>query len=168
MYVYKQLHIFFKFLGKTLVANIVTVDGKQTIRHHECHIVVGEGAIRCSKCAAHHKLSQSAVSRLNLKAKTVPSPSSHLDTSPSSHTNLDYSNSSQTSLRVRTLQGRYKASKKVIGCLQEKVKLLTETQGLTVEPSLHDDLVTVMDQHEDAVIKQHDESSFQMLFWKQQ
>ncbi|XP_065883726.1 uncharacterized protein [Dysidea avara] len=160
-----------KFLGtdrKTVVANIATVDGKQTIRHHECYIVVSEGTIRCSKCAAHRKSLQSAVSRLTSKAKTVPSPSSHVDTSPSSHTNLDYLTSSETSLRVRTLQGRYKASKKVISRLQEKVKQLTETQGLTVEQSLHDDLVTVMDQHESEITKQHEESSFQMLFWKQQ
>ena len=52
--------------------------------------------------------------------------------------------------------------------LQEKVKQLTETQGLNFEPSLHDDLVTVMDQYENQVTKQHDESSFQILFWKQQ
>lgn len=52
----------------------------------------------------------------------------------------------------------------MISRLQAKVKELTETQGLNVEPSLHDDLVTVMDQHENEVTKQHDENSFQMLF----
>ena len=151
-----------------MVANIVSVGGKQIIRHRECHIVVQEGTIRCSKCAAHRKSLQSAVSRLDSKANTVPSPNSHLSTSPSSHTNLEYLTPSEVSLRVRTLQSRFNASKKVISRLQEKVKQLTETQGLTIESSLHDDLVTVMDQHEDEVTKQHDESSFQMLFWKQQ
>jgi len=43
--------------------------------------------------------------------------------------------------------------KKVTSCLQEKVRHLTETQALNVEPSLHDDLVTVMDEHENEVIK---------------
>ena len=47
-------------------------------------------------------------------------------------------------------------------------KQLTETQGQTTDYCLHDGLVAVMDQHEDEITKQHDESSFQMLFWKQQ
>jgi len=145
--------------------NIVPVDGKQTIRHCECQIVVSDGTIRCRKCAAHCKSLQSAISRLHSRANTVPSPSSHLSTSPSSHTNLEYLTPSEIS---HTLQGRYNASKKVISCLQAKVKQLTETQGVTVEPSLHDDLVIVMDRHENEVIKQHNELSFQMLFWKQQ
>ena len=34
------------YTGKTLLANIVTLDGRQTIRHCECQIVVREGAVR--------------------------------------------------------------------------------------------------------------------------
>ena len=96
------------------MANIVSVDGKQIIRHCECHIVVSDGTIRCSKCAAHRKSLQSAVSRLHSRANAVPSPSSHLSTSPSSHTNLEYLTPSEISLRVHTLQGRYNARKKVM------------------------------------------------------
>ena len=56
----------------------------------------------------------------------------------------------------------------MVSQLQEKVEKLTETQGLTVEQSLQEDLVTVMDQHEDSISKQYKEDSFQMIFWKQQ
>ena len=52
--------------------------------------------------------------------------------------------------------------------LQEKVKKLTETQGFTVEQSLHEDLVTIMDQHKDSIGKQYKEDSFEIIFWKQQ
>lgn len=61
---YLDMHILYILCtGKTLVANIVTVDGKQTIRHCECQIVVREGVVRCGKCAAHRKSLQSSVSR---------------------------------------------------------------------------------------------------------
>jgi len=37
---------------------------------------------------------------------------------------------------ISTLQGRYKANKKVISCLQAKARQLIEMQGVTVEPTL--------------------------------
>ena len=124
-------------------------------------IVVREGVVRCSNCAAHCKSLQSAVLRLHAKSivSVNQSFSSQSSTSPSSHTNYRYLTTPERSLRVCTLQSRYKDKKKVISCLQEKVKQLTETQGLNIEPSLHDDLVTVMDQYENQVTKQHDENS---------
>ena len=156
--------------GKTLVANIVTNDSRQTIRHRECQVIVKEGVIRCTKCAAHRKTLQSTATRLHSRARNDASrsPTSHTITSPSSHANLDYLTAPEVSLRVQALQSRLKSSNKLVSQLQERIKKLTETQGLNVEQDLHDDLVTVMDQHEDSVSKQYDEDSFQMIFWRQQ
>ena len=41
-------------------------------------------------------------------------------------------------------------------------------QGVDVESSLEEDLITLMNQHENEVTKQFDENSFQALFWRQQ
>ena len=45
---------------------------------------------------------------------------------------------------------------------------LTEMQGVDVESFLEEDLITLMNQRENEVTKQFDESSFQTLFWRQQ
>ena len=92
---------------------------------------------------------------------------SHSITSLSSHANYRYLTTPQRSLRLKTLQKRFDANKKVVSQLQEKVKRLLDTQGLNVQSSL-EDLVTVMNQHENDLISRCDEDSFQMLFWKQQ
>ena len=89
-------------------------------------------------------------------------------TSPSSHVNVDYLTRAEVSQRMQKLKQRLRKSSRLVSQLQEKVKKLTETQGLTVERSLHEDLVTVMDQHEDSISQQYEEDSFQMIFWKQQ
>ena len=88
------------------MASIVTVNGKQTIRHRECLIVVKQGVVRCNKCTAHRKTLHSAISRLRNQSNAELPPGAHSSTSPSSHTNLDYLNPQEVKLRVRTLQGR--------------------------------------------------------------
>ena len=126
--------------------------------------------IRCIKCAAHRKTLLSTATRLHNRARNDASrsPTSHSITSPSSHANLDYLTAPEVSLRVQKLQKRLRSSNRLVSQLQEKVKILTETQGLTVEQSLQEDLVTVIDQHKDSISKQYEEDSFQMIFWKQQ
>ena len=151
------------------MASIVTVNGKQTIRHRECLIIVKQGVVRCNKCTAHRKTLHSAISRLRNQSNAELPPGAHNSTSPSSHTNLDYLNPQEVKLRVlRTLQGRLKASRQVVSRLQAKVERLAEMQGVDVESSLEEDLITLMNQHENEVTKQCDENSFQALFWRQQ
>ena len=72
------------------MASIVTVEGKQTIRHRECHIAVQQGVVRCVKCTAHRKTLHSTASRLNNQSNAALSPSAHSSTSPNSHANLNY------------------------------------------------------------------------------
>ena len=98
------------------MASIVTVNGKQTIRHRECLIVVKQ-VVRCNKCTAHRKTLHSAISRLHNLSNAELSPSAHSSTSPSSHTNLGYLKPQEVKLRVRTLQGQLKASRQVVSRL---------------------------------------------------
>jgi len=81
------------------------------------------------------------------KNDTSGLPTSHCITSPSSRANLNYLTAPEVSIKVQKLQKRLKSSNKLVRQLQEKVKQLIETQGLTVKQSLQEDLVTVMDQH---------------------
>ena len=148
------------FIGKTLIASVVATDNGQAIRHRECQIIVKEGMVRCTKCAAHCKTLQSTAARLRKRGRddTSTSPNSHSITSPSSHVNVDYLTSAEVSQRMQKLKQR----------LRKSSRLVSQLQGLTVERSLHEDLVTVMDQHEDSICQQYEEDSFQMIFWKQQ
>jgi len=158
--------MYFFYIGKTVIASIVSVEGKQTIRHRDCCIAVQQGVVRCAKCSAHRKTLRSAVSRLcNAESS---SSAAHSSTSPSSHANLEYLTAPDRALRVHTLQGRLKSSKQLVSRLKAKVKRLQETQGVDVEPSLEEDLVNVMNQHNSEITEQYDENSFQVLFWRQQ
>ena len=160
--------LLFTYVGKTVITSIVTVEGKQTIRHQQCHIAVQQGVVRCKQCTAHRKTLHSAVSRLHSQSNAELSPSAHSSTSPSSHANLEYLTAPGRALRVRTLQGRLKTSRQFVSRLKTKIKKLTEMQGVGVEPSLEEDLVTVMNQHDSEITEQYDENSFQALFWRQQ
>ena len=153
------------FTGKTVVAVVQIINGKQSIKHVNCQIVVRKGIVRCKKCSTHRKTLHSANSRLQLQSSQSKS---HDITSPSSHANYSYLTTPQKSLRLKTLQKRFNANKKVVSRLQEKVKQLHDTQGFNVQSSLEEDLVTVMNQHENDLISKCDEDSFQILFWKQQ
>ena len=104
------------------MASVVTVNGKQTIRHRECLIVVKQGVVRCNKCTAHRKTLHSAIYRLRNQSKAELSPSAHSSMSPSSHTN--YLKPHEVKFRVHTLKGRLKASRQVVSRLQAKVNVL--------------------------------------------
>ena len=156
---------FCMFTGKTVVAVVQIINDKQSIKHVNCQIVVRKGIVRCKKCLRHRKTLHSANSRLQLQSSQSKS---HDITSPSSHANYSYLTTPQKSLRLKTLQKRFNANKKVVSRLQEKVKQLLDIQGFNVQSSLEEDLVTVMNQHENDLISKCDEDSFQILFWKQQ
>lgn len=161
------IHIFINlFLGKTVTASIQIINGKESIRHVDCHIAVREGIVRCEKCSAHRKTLQSTNSRLQQRSSL--SKSAHSVTSPSSHANYRYLTTPERSLRMKTLRNRFNATKKIVSRLKEKVKQLLDTQGLNVQSSLEEDLVTVMNQHDNDIASKYEEDSFQMLFWKQQ
>lgn len=96
------IHIFINlFLGKTVTASIQIINGKESIRHVDCHIAVREGIVRCEKCSAHRKTLQSTNSRLQQRSSL--SKSAHSVTSPSSHANYRYLTTPERSLRKESI-----------------------------------------------------------------
>ena len=62
---YVAMSSFSMFTGKTVVAVVQIINGKQSIRHVNCQIVARKGIVRCKMCLTHRKLSIQPVQSCN-------------------------------------------------------------------------------------------------------
>ena len=69
---------------------------------------------------------------------------------------------------MNRLQTRVDLAKREIKRLREKIEKATNLNGVIVDDSLHQDLSSVMNEHNDSIEKQFPEGTFRGLFWQEQ
>ena len=70
--------------------------------------------------------------------------------------------------RMTSLRARVTSAERKVNNLMKKIKDSTDTQGVTVDDCLHQDLSQIMEEHTPSIIEQFPEGSFKRLFWEQQ
>ena len=91
-----------------------------------------------------------------------------LSISPSKYTNNRFLSSPQKEKKIRSLQSKIVQADKELARLKAKVHKSTNLNGVLVDDHLHEDLRSIMDEHNDSIEQNFPEGSFQRLFWKEQ
>ena len=86
----------------------------------------------------------------------------------SKFTNNRYLHSLQKDAKLKNLQERAVVGEKERNALHAAVEELTRKNGVNVEPSFHQDLISIMGENQDKIAAQYPEGSFRRLFWEQQ
>ena len=136
----------------------IYVDGERynrTIRTSGCSIMVSSG--RCPSCTKFRSSLRSMYSRWKKKSQ-----------SPKKFSNNRYLTTPQKSRKLSRLQARAISAEREIRLLSEKISLSTKAKGITVDPNLHSDLCSVMNENNPSVLEKFPEGSFRRLFWEQQ
>ncbi len=140
----------------------VTLNGQtypQTIRSVKCEILVTNG--KCTACKKYR-------ATLRVMSNRYNSRSSLSSSDYSSHSNIKFLNTPERKSRMKNLSGRARAIKKKMTRLQKKIKNLSDKCGEDIDPQLHSDLVTVMNENSSHIDKVCPVGSFANLFWKEQ
>ena len=117
---------------------------------------------RCDNCKKYR-----AVLRAMHSRQSTSTPSSER-TAVSSHVNYRYLTTPEKTARMTNLKAEVSQQKKKIESLQQKVKKLTEAEGMEVDDQMHDDLYSIMDEMSGQVEERFSEHSFERVFWNQQ
>ena len=89
---------------------------------------------RCDNCKKYR-----AVLRVMHSRQSTSTPSSER-TAVSSHVNYRYLTTPEKTARMTNLKAEVSQQKRKIESLQQKVKKLTEAEGMEVDDQMHDDL----------------------------
>lgn len=133
-----------------------------TIRHKDCEVLVAEREMRCPACTGYRP-SLRAISSRDLRAVEADQR-----TAPDSHTNYRYLSTPEKDRRLSRLHAATRNTKKSITHMQARLAEVSETSGISVDPGIHDDMVTVMEAHTQDIHQRHAPDTFARLFWDQQ
>ena len=136
----------------------VTFNGStfsRTLRTAACDILVHGG--KCDACTAYRPQLRSMYSRWSRKTSTPPK-----------FGNNRYLNTPQKQAKLKTLATRAYTAEKELRKLKEKLAHSTEKSGVHVDTSLHKDLLSIMEENDDSIMKQFPDGTFRRLFWEQQ
>lgn len=86
----------------------------------------------------------------------------------SKFTNNQYLTATQQLDKMKQLQSRAQEAEKEVKRLQHIIERSVETNGTAVDPILHDDLVTIMEEESETIKQQYKKGTFKHLFWEQQ
>ena len=89
-------------------------------------------------------------------------------TDPESHTNYRFLTTSEKKQHLHRLRLRNKVCQQRIKRIFEKLDKVVEENGIEVDSTLHQDLVTTMDENQAQVFNHYPPSSFQRIFWEHQ
>ena len=131
----------------------------QTVRYKSCEIVVNSA--KCGHCVDYRDSPRKSFHRWQKKKSASPSRR----TGTSSCTNFALLNTPEKLQRYRKLKTRSLATKRKLKDAMEK---LTLQRGVTLEPQMHDDMTSIMEEMSDEVRKANPEESFRRIFWEQQ
>ena len=131
----------------------------QTVRNMSCEIIVN--GIKCSKCVKYRGTLRKAHYRWVAQKNMSPKRR----TSSTSRINFQLLNTPEKQQRYRNLKARSVAAERK---LKEAMKKLTRERGVNLEPQLHDDLTSVMNELTGEIRQNYPEDSFRRLFWEQQ
>ena len=137
----------------------VTLDGEvyhSTIRTTNCHIL--SLSPMCSKCKDYVSILRTCYSRWCKKSGDEVSE----------FTNNRYLTSPQKTKKIEQLQRKVVAGRQERTALLEKIERLTSQSGIEVEPTFHQDLLSIMEGYNGKVQAEFAEGSFRRLFWEQQ
>lgn len=145
------------YIKGVIVAEVDSSMNESTIRHSMCDLLVSTGR-RCSKCEAHRKSLLVMLHRLDNQKDA---------TDPKSHTNYRYLTSLQISERCSNLHTNCVANERKISRLKAKIEKLSNEQGVTLDPVLHNDMKSIMNENFSKISTQYSENTFERMFWQQ-
>ena len=118
-----------------------------TIRHEDCEVLLppDSSSSRCVRCTRHR-------SSLKIQAKRLQEVTQSRS-EPSSHTNYHYLSRSELILRLSQEHHQRKVISKQHERLKEKVELLSQKVGVSVDRDLHNGLKEIMLQENENVLQ---------------
>ena len=131
----------------------------ETVRTSACELLVHES--KCPSCKSYRAVLRAMYSRYN-------SRDSSKITETTSHTNERYLNTPEKKNKMEKMKKRVRMAESEVQKLKKKVAQLTDDQGDTVDCTLHDDLVSIMNEKSDEIRQAYPEGSFSRLLWDQQ
>ena len=140
----------------------VTLNGEHhhvTVRTGSCELV-GKSQ-KCSSCKSYRDTLRAMYNRW-CKRRTCEMS----DTS--SHSNERYLNTPEKKAKMSKLKQRAHMAEKEIQKLRVRIAELTQQQGDSIDPILHGDLLTIMNENYDQIKQAYPEGSFARLFWEEQ
>ena len=131
-----------------------------TIRHKNCELIipVSSQATRCQFCLTHQKTLLIQCHRLT---------SSKARTCSNSHVNYHVLTSSEKDIRLRSLHTLVRCNMKQINRLKIKLTAVIESNSISVQPTLYEDLKCIMSKENARILLSFPEGSFGRIFWKQ-
>ena len=144
---------------------VITVGGKvitSTIRTTNCQLLVDVeySSPHCASCSKY---------RSNLRAIYTRWSSDHdHQTDTSNHTNNRFLNSPQKKEKLKMLKKRAGDAELKVKLLQKKITEMTSTEGESLDTSLHGDILSIMTEKNEDVMKTFHQGSFRRLFWEEQ
>lgn len=131
-----------------------------TIRTSQCELLIScEGVSRCDACKTYSKTLRALYSRFSNNERIM---------TPSKFTNNRYLSSPHKERKLKHLQKRALMAEKEVERLKEVIRSSTEERGISVDPSLHEDLQAIMRSHNQDVQQRFPQGTFQRLFWDEQ
>ncbi len=126
-----------------------------TVRATECEMLV-HGS-KCSTCKAYGSTLRAMYSRWARKSATA-----------SKFANNRYLSTPQKTDKLKGLQEKASSAEKEVKKLRDRIQHSSETNGINVDSSLHQDLRSIMNENNGNIREQFPEGSFRRLFWDQQ
>ncbi|KAL5502150.1 hypothetical protein EMCRGX_G008874 [Ephydatia muelleri] len=133
-----------------------------TIRHAECYLLMmseENSGQRCNLCTSYRSTLRALLSR----HEKHDADTSRTD--PSSH--VSFSRLSSTKKCIHYYREHQPYQRQVTN-YQMTLQAATEERGISVDSSLHDDLLQIMQDNAEAVCEAHPPGSFGRVFWEAQ
>ena len=129
---------------------------QSTLRTTECSLL--SQSPLCSQCRDYGPVLRSIYSQWIGKSRD------HVN----KFTNNRYLTPSQKDAKLKNLQDRVHQERKERMALEAKIEQLTSRSGVEVDPSFHQDLVSIMEGNNGKIAAEFPEGTFRQLFWEQQ
>ena len=130
-----------------------------TIRTASCHLLTTSKV--CPSCTAYRNTLRAMYSRWTKRSKNDLS-----DTS--SHSNERYLSTPEKVNKLKNLKTRVRAAERANDKLRARIKKLTTEHGENIDPTLQEDLLSVMGENNKKIKSTYPENSFARVFWEQQ
>ena len=154
-------------LGATVVAVYVKdYHPFNTIPSTSCRVLLTSfDSTRCVKCSEYRKTLNVMLKRHTNRETRILSARR---TDPESRTNYRFLTTPEKKQHLRRLRLRNKVCQQRIKRISEKLDQVVEENGIEVDSTLHQDLVTTMDENQAQVFNHYPPGSFQQIFWEHQ
>jgi len=110
-----------------------------TVRHKDCDLLVLQSDTRCTACSQYRPSLRATFSR--------QSHGKEDKTAPDSHTNYRYLSTPEKGSRLSRLHISARNAKKKTLRIQTRLAELTEQSGVVIDPDMHNDMVSVVQEH---------------------